>query len=207
MPNLEDKIVSNIAVYLDEFSQNVPTYLYAKQYDANSRYINVKLMTSTGQYFATGICQLNASKPNGERVYIGGTNNPDGTVTFEITSNILSDPGNVSCDISIFASNDQSDALLTSSVFFIAVDRSNYDADAIEGYDEWATVTQAILQMESLKDEAEDARDDAIAAAQSATSFVSFEVKPDGSLYINRSEHLGTTSFALNANGELEVTI
>lgn len=161
MPNLEDKIVSNIAVYLDESAQNVPSYLYAKQYDANSRYINVKLMTSSGQYRVTGACQLNAVKPNGAHVYISGANNPDGTVTFGLTSNMLTDIGNVACDISIFDEDDSSQVLLTSSTFFVVVDKSNYDADAIEGSDEFSTVTEALAQIAADKAAAEAAAEDA----------------------------------------------
>ena len=43
--------------------------------------------------------------------------------------------------------------------------------------------------------------------AANSMSFVSFDIDPDGDLYINRSEHLGTTAFELNENGELEVSI
>lgn len=43
--------------------------------------------------------------------------------------------------------------------------------------------------------------------AANSMSFVSFDIDQDGDLYINRSEHLGTTAFELNENGELEVEI
>lgn len=43
--------------------------------------------------------------------------------------------------------------------------------------------------------------------AANSMSFVSFGIDTDGDLYVNRSEHLGTTAFELNENGELEVEI
>lgn len=43
--------------------------------------------------------------------------------------------------------------------------------------------------------------------AANSMSFVSFDIDPDGSLYVNRSERLGTTAFFLNDEGELEVSI
>lgn len=56
---------------------------------------------------------------------------------------------------------------------------------------------------------AENADTSARAAQDAANSmsFVSFDIDPDGSLYVNRSERLGTTAFILNDDGELEVSI
>lgn len=137
MPNLEDKIVSSIVVYLDNASQNIPAYLYAKQYDSQSRYINATLMTAAGKYVPDGNCRLNATNPNGTQFYVMGEINTDGTVTFEVTANMLAVVGNLACDISIYESASATAALLTSSAFYIVVDRSNYNADAVEGADQF----------------------------------------------------------------------
>ena len=144
MFNLENKIVSNITVYFDNLVKNIPPYLFAKQYDSNSRYIIVKMMGSEGQYIVTSRCQLNATKPDGTHIYADGEINQDGTVTFEISSNMLSAVGNVSCDVSIFDVDDDSRVLLTSSTFYIVVDKSNYDEDAIESSDEFPALLNAI---------------------------------------------------------------
>lgn len=72
---------------------------------------------------------------------------------------------------------------------------------------------EAAVNASQAADDAETSANNANISAQAAQdaansmSFVSFDIDPDGDLYINRSEHLGTTAFELNENGELEVKI
>ena len=79
-----------------------------------------------------------------------------------------------------------------------------------------ATYEQIEAAAQAIREKAGEAETSAINAnisaqaaqdAANSMSFVSFDIDPDGDLYINRSEHLGTTAFELNENGELEVEI
>lgn len=146
----EGGIISRIVVYVDDPSQNKPLCLYAKQHDMRSRYINITLMTASGKHPVSGTCQLNVVTPNDEHIFIIGENNQDGTVTFCLTDNMLSNVGNLSCDVSVFREDDSSQILLTSSTFYIVVCQSNYDADAMEGADDPSTVTQMLSHMSDM---------------------------------------------------------
>lgn len=137
MQNLENKVVTYITLHTDTATQNRPMYIYAKQYDYNSRYIVVRIADSNKTIPITGSVQLNATKPDGNHSYISGSVNEDGTVTIGLTPNLLAVEGKISCDITVFDSDNNDQVLLTTSTFFIIVDKSNYDIDAIESTNEF----------------------------------------------------------------------
>lgn len=194
MPNLENKVVTHLTLYADSSVHNVPSYVYAKQYDANSRYIIVRIKQSSGDIDVTSASQLNATKPDGTHSYIAGTANEDGTVTFGLTANLLAVVGQVSCDITVFEGDDTSgDAMLTSSTFFIVVDESNYDSDAIESTDEFSTVSDALIQIAADRAASEAARDEAVQAANEVQTTLA--TKADGLV-------LDGSTLYLTANGE-----
>lgn len=178
MPNLENKVVTHITLYADASTQNRPPYVYAKQYDANSRYLVVRIVDSNKDIAVTGAAQLNATKPDGTHSYIAGTANEDGTVTIGLTANLLAVEGKVSCDITVFDSADGGSSLLTTSTFFILVDESNYDSDAIESTDEFSTVSDALTKIAADRAAAESARDEAVSAAEEAQTALA--TKADG---------------------------
>lgn len=76
--------------------------VYAKQYDSNSRILVVDLRDENGRINITGLPQLNAIRPGGHRSFIGGEIDSEGLIHIELTSQLLSIPGEVWCDISIF---------------------------------------------------------------------------------------------------------
>ena len=163
MQSLENKVVTHITLYTDASTQNRPSYVYAKQYDANSRYLVARIVDSGSEIAINGTVQLNAIKPDGTHSYIEGTVNEDGTVTIGLTANLLAVEGVVSCDISVIDSSNENNTLLTTSAFFIVVDKSNYDADAIESTDEFVFVAGVLNKIIT-------ARDEAVAAAEEARS-------------------------------------
>lgn len=178
MPSLENKVVTHITLYADASTQNRPPYVYAKQYDANSRYLVVRIVDSNKDIAVTGAAQLNATKPDGTHSYIAGTANADGTVTIGLTSNLLAVEGKISCDITVFNSADEDQVLLTTSTFFILVDESNYDSDAIESTDEFSTVSDALNKIAADRAAAEAARDEAVTAAEEVQTTLA--TKADG---------------------------
>lgn len=178
MPSLENKVVTHITLYADASTQNRPPYVYAKQYDANSRYLVVRIVDSNKDIAVTGAAQLNATKPDGTHSYIAGTANEDGTVTIGLTANLLAVEGKISCDITVFDSADGDQALLTTSTFFILVDESNYDSDAIESTDEFSTVSDALTKIAADRAAAESARDETVSAAEEVQTTLA--TKADG---------------------------
>lgn len=144
---LQNAVVSKIVLFADGLSNNRPLYLHAKQHDTNSRYIVATIKEHSGTISVHGLVQLNAKKPDGTYCYSLGTINDDGTITVEIKSQMLSVPGVVDCDISIISEQDTEQVLLTTSTFYIIVDETQYNQDAIESTDEFSTVSESLLMI------------------------------------------------------------
>lgn len=158
---MENKIITPVTLHVDASNYNRPNCIYAKQYDANTRYLKVRIAGAKGTLPVSGTVQLNATKPDGTHSYTGGEICEDGTILVELTSQLLSVEGKVSCDISIFDSENENQEILTTSTFFILVDKSNYDSDAIESKDEFTTVSDALTKMGKYVDEANEAKEGA----------------------------------------------
>lgn len=99
-------------------------------------------------------------------------------------------------------------AIETAREIEATVERAKSDAEAAAE----ASATSAGASAQSAEDAAREAADAAISAeaAQTAAdsmSFVSFSMDENGHLILQRSERLGTTSFRLRGDGNLEVII
>lgn len=169
----QTKHIYPISLYVDKKDYNHPSRLYAKQYDAQTRYINATIKSHYGQVPIEGLAQLNAQKPDGTYYYANGIINNDNTVTVELTSQLLSAAGTVSCDISIFAQDNDDIAILTTSTFYIEVEKSNYDTDAIESSNEYSVVTEDIFKAEKYSQDAQDAAKRAEDSLEEITSISS----------------------------------
>lgn len=157
MPDNFDRVITYATIYLDETSKNNPAFIYAKQYDT-ARYINVKLMNASGQFRIESGCQLNIVKSNGDTSFIlGVVDTDDGTATFKLTSQALSTDGIATCDISLFDADDDTQLILTSSTFYLSVEKSQYDEDAVESEDEYSGVAEVLSQIGEVIDAAKDA--------------------------------------------------
>lgn len=132
MPNYSNTVVTDMIIYTDDSSHNTPAYVYTKQYDVRSRYIHVTLMSATGKISVEGTSRLNVLKPNGEAMYVVGTTQSDGTVLFALPSALLTDVGNASCDIRVYDATYGDQVVLTSSTFYIIIDKALYDEEAID---------------------------------------------------------------------------
>ena len=129
-------IVKNITV--DVARQNVFQSIVAKQYDANSRFLNVRL-TNEGTPIdvpPTSEVYINATREDGESKAFPGDRNDDGTVTVPITNWMLRLDGQVICYISIGSE----DKKLSSMNFSITVEAAGQGEEAGEGdYDDGDT--------------------------------------------------------------------
>ena len=161
MPNLKNKVVTYMTLSADASTCNNPSQVYAKKSDANSRYLVVRIVDANGSIDVQGNAQLNATKPDGTHVYVGGDTNDDGTVTILLKSSVLALDGKVSCDITVFDKEDNETVILTTSTFFILVADSNYKADALESTNEFSMSAEMIAQVAEDRRVAEQAREEA----------------------------------------------
>lgn len=144
MANTQNVAVNNVVLSVDSSIHNRPGFIYAKQYDSNSRFIRVKLVGEDGVIKPTGLFQLNARRPDGEHVEVPGHVDSDSTILFSLKSSVLAIPGDVACDVSMFASESDTQVMLTSSTFHIVVAESMFSLDAWEGDDDTNLFTEAI---------------------------------------------------------------
>ena len=173
MPNLKNKVVTYMTLSADASTCNSPSQVYAKKSDANSRYLVVRIVDANGNIDVQGNAQLNATKPDGTHVYVGGDTNDDGTVTILLKSSVLALDGKVSCDITVFDKEDNETVILTTSTFFILVADSNYKADALESTNEFSMSAEMIAQVAEDRRTAEQARDEAGEALMNIENIVS----------------------------------
>lgn len=155
--NLDNKVVTHLTVYVDGYYGAHPAYVYAKQYDVNSRYVVVSVMSSGGKMRLDGLPVLNAEKPDGTHSTIDGHIDSNGDIVIKLTSQLLAVPGNVACDITVYGSiADASEASsLTTSTFYIVVLESQYKEGAVQSEDEMTVLQDALMQSSRFASEAE----------------------------------------------------
>ena len=106
-------------IKLNIYQRSDYTYLDAKQADDNSRFLNVQFTDGENDIFVTAgvTVTLRCQKPDGTAVYNNGTRESDGTVTVELTDQVLAVPGIVYADISTSRNGE----ILSSATFIIRV--------------------------------------------------------------------------------------
>ena len=168
MTNFKNKVVTHITLPADAPMRGAPLQVYAKKNDANSRYLVVRIVDASGNINVEGNAQLNATRPDGNPIFIGATTNDDGTVTIPLKSSLLAVDGKISCDVTVFDKEDSEAVILTTATFYILVDDSNYDADAVEGKDEFSISAELLAQIGEDRRVAEQARDEAERSKETA---------------------------------------
>ena len=157
MMDLKNRVVTRMTVYADSYHGANPAYVYAKQYDANSRFLVVSIMSSSGKVIPSGVAQLNATKADGTSSFINGIIDDNGDVVIGLTSQVLAEPGNVTCDITVFSDRNGEKSTVTTSSFFIVVLESQYNDDAIQSATEFSGAQEILLQMAKERQATEDA--------------------------------------------------
>lgn len=90
-------------ITLDINERNTFKTVYAKQEDNNSRFLKIT-MTKNGEQItpATGdSAAFRCLKPDGHSCFDSATINQDGTITVELTGQVLAVAGKIHCDVSI----------------------------------------------------------------------------------------------------------
>lgn len=168
MANSQNKVVTKLLLSVDSSIHNRPGFIYAKQFDSKSRFIDVTLVNSNGIIPVSGMAQLNATRPDGEKIYVPGTINADFTISFSLKSQVLAIPGHVVCDVSVFGADGAEQVTLTSSTFSLIVAESQFSADAWEGDDDTNLFTETISVVAGYVQNAQAAANDASASRAQA---------------------------------------
>lgn len=132
--------------------------IYAKQYDTNTRQITIRLTDNNIPIVINNgeIARVRGSKPDGT-YFIRDCNVFNNTITVHIKSNMLTVDGRVVCDIGLYApantGNPDDDQLLSSSKFYINVEKSAYSEKAVLSSNDYQTLTKLIAENRILRDE------------------------------------------------------
>lgn len=139
MPEIYQDIV------VDVITINTMDDLVAMQGDGASRYIKAKFMAADKVVVVEpgALVLLNALKADGTRAQSIGTVNNDGTVTVEISNQMLTIDGRVQCDISVI----NGEKKLTSTTFYINVKSAAITDQDIESSDEYNILKEVFLQL------------------------------------------------------------
>jgi hypothetical protein len=129
MANSQNKNVTKMQLSVDSSTHNRPGFIYAKQLDVNSRFIDVTLINSSGVIPVSGLAQLNITRPDGVKKYVRGTINSDNSISFALPSAALEITGGATCDVSVISGGN---LVLTSSTFTLIVAESNFSSEEWE---------------------------------------------------------------------------
>ena len=108
-------------VVADVLSRNSVKPVVAKQNDASSRFLNVRIQENGKDMNIDSTCSvvLNVQRPDGSVGMIRGSINEDGTVRVGLSSWVLEQAGTVSCDISVVR---EDSTKLTTMTFYVEVE-------------------------------------------------------------------------------------
>ncbi len=148
-------------ITLDISAQAVYQFnISAKQEDNATRYVIVTL-TENGEVItpASGCtAEFRGTKPDGKSFLNDATINSDGTITAELTAQVLAAPGNVFADIVLL---DDSGAILSTASFRIHVVAMPFNAPAALSSNEFLIFLKYIEKCEEATDNANKAAEDA----------------------------------------------
>lgn len=181
------KITNDIT--LDVVRDNIGSTVNAKQNDVSSRFIRAIITADRRELSLpkNSLAVINALRPDGASGGFSGSVGDDGTVTVPITPWILGVCGAVKCDISVF----DGDKRLTTMPFFINVEESLYEGEAItddESYGILSALIKDVREISLCEEErraAEISRTEAEAernAAESRRAVFTPSVSADGVL-------------------------
>lgn len=143
------KIIKEIT--LDVVRDNAGCTVSAKQNDANSRFIRVKITADRKpiKVDKTATVMINAMRPDGQSGGFVGEVNDDGTVTAPLTEWMLMQSGAVKCDISVFDGAER----LTTMPFFIAAEECLYNGEGIENDENYTVLISLMEEVQEIRAE------------------------------------------------------
>lgn len=135
------------SINLDFGRDTFPIYVFAKQGDQESRFVEIVPLNNGQSYvLEDGItARIGCTKPDGTTV-LNNCTITDGKIYAELTSQILAVHGLVTADIGLYKGT----ALLSSQVFYVKVAKTAYDPDAPVSSDEFNALIDAFNQVDNL---------------------------------------------------------
>ena len=160
-------------ISVDVFKRGRVKPLYAKQYDYNSRFLNVRINADDVEVNveSTSTVAFNVERSDGSEGVFYGSVNEDGSVKVPITSWMLELAGTLLCDISIISA-DETVAKLTTMQFNIYVEEAVVGDDAIVETEDYNVILALIKRTEEATQKAEDCAETSAQAVKNATTAI-----------------------------------
>lgn len=136
---MQNKLLKNIS--LDFGRDTLPITIFAKQYDKESRIVNITPLNCGQSYeLESGTtARLQLTKPDNKTV-VNDAIIKDGAIIVELTEQILAVSGTATAEIGLY----KGDALLSSQIFYIDIKKSAYNPDAPVSSNEYNALTNAL---------------------------------------------------------------
>ena len=151
-------------INLDFARDTLPITVFAKQYDQESRFVKVKPLNHGQPYeLENGVTpRLQLTKSDGHTVLNDATIE-SGVIVVELTPQALAAAGVAVAEIGLYKGN----ALLSSQIFYIDVERAAFDKDAPASSDEFNALVDALGAVQGALDKTDAAAKRANSAADS----------------------------------------
>ena len=172
------------SIALDFGRDTLPITIFAKQYDKESRFVEIVPLECGKEYtLESGVtARLQLTKPDGHTALKTATI-ANGVIKVELTEQTLAVAGTAVAEIGLYKGN----SLLSSQIFYIEIKRAAYNPDAPASSDEYPALIDALGKVETsvgaanfaaaaantAATKAETAAGGADTAAQNATSAAS----------------------------------
>jgi len=153
------------SIALDFGRDTLPITIFAKQYDKESRFVEIVPLECGKDYtLESGVtARLQLTKPDGHTVLKTATI-ANGVIKVELTEQTLAVAGTAVAEIGLYKGN----SLLSSQIFYIEIKRAAYNPDAPASSDEYPTLIDALGKVETSVNSANSAAAAANAAATKA---------------------------------------
>ena len=153
------------SIALDFGRDTLPITIFAKQYDKESRFVEIVPLECGKDYtLESGVtARLQLTKPDGHTVLKTATI-ANGVIKVELTEQTLAVAGTAVAEIGLYKGN----SLLSSQIFYIEIKRAAYNPDAPASSDEYHALIDALGKVETSVGSANSAAAAANAAATKA---------------------------------------
>lgn len=153
------------SIALDFGRDTLPITIFAKQYDKESRFVEIVPLECGKDYtLESGVTAcLQLTKPEGHTVLKTATI-ANGVIKVELTEQTLAVAGTAVAEIGLYKGN----SLLSSQIFYIEIKRAAYNPDAPASSDEYPALIDALGKVETSVNSANSAAAAANAAATKA---------------------------------------
>lgn len=176
-----------------------PITVFAKQNDTKTRFLEITPL-NCGQAYAIedGVTpRLQLTKADGHTVFNDATVE-NGVIVVELTPQALAAAGVAVAEIGLY----KGEALLSSQIFYIDVERAAYDKDAPESSDEFNALTAALAEVNTVAERAatiaseiaNEAADNANGAAEGAEKVNISAVQTETGATISVTDREGTVT-------------